>query len=152
MTSKADRADAVERNLLPDIQTHFRAIERVERLLRRATRALEQSKVEYAVVGGNAVAAWVSTVDEGATRATRDVDILVRRQDLPNICRAFVSLELQRVDVLSVVMFVERARPNPRSGLHLVFANELIRPDDAHAAPDVSSSSNQKKPTVPGPA
>jgi hypothetical protein len=29
------------------------------------------------------VAAWVSRVDEAAVRNTRDVDILIRRRDLP---------------------------------------------------------------------
>ena len=35
-----------------------------ERLL-RATAALNQAGIPYAVVGGNAVASWVATVDEG---------------------------------------------------------------------------------------
>jgi hypothetical protein len=51
-----------------------------ERLL-RATVALNQAGIPYAVVGGNAVASWAATVDEGAVRNTRDVDLLVRRSD-----------------------------------------------------------------------
>src|SRR5208283_2242070 len=62
-----------------------RAVARVRERLLRATSALNQSRVPYAVVGGNAVASWVATVDEGAVRNTRDVDILVRRSDLPAI-------------------------------------------------------------------
>src|SRR5262245_44713183 len=58
-----------------------------ERLL-RATAALKEVGVPYAVVGGNAVASWVATVDEGAVRNTRDVDILVRRSDVPGITAA----------------------------------------------------------------
>jgi hypothetical protein len=42
-----------------------------ERLL-RATAALNQAGIDYAVVGGNAVACWVATIDEGAVRTTRD--------------------------------------------------------------------------------
>jgi hypothetical protein len=34
------------------------------------------------VAGGNAVAAWVATVDPSAVRNTQDVDILLRRADL----------------------------------------------------------------------
>ena len=41
-----------------------------------------QAIVPYAVAGGNAVAAWVSRVDEAAVRNTQDVDILLRRSDL----------------------------------------------------------------------
>ena len=60
-----------------------RAVEKVHQRLRRAAAALDGASVPYAVVGGQAVAAWVSRVDEAAVRTTRDVDILVRREDLP---------------------------------------------------------------------
>lgn len=56
------------------------AVERVQQRLRKVTAALDAAG---AVVGGNAVAAWVGRVDPGATRATKDVDILVRRADAP---------------------------------------------------------------------
>ena len=52
-----------------------RAVAKVRERLLRATRALNQAGVAYAVVGGNAVASWVATVDEGAVRNTRDVDL-----------------------------------------------------------------------------
>jgi hypothetical protein len=41
------------------------AVEKVRDRLQRSTAALEAAKVPYAVIGGNAVAAWVSTVDRG---------------------------------------------------------------------------------------
>src|SRR5438477_5192755 len=62
-----------------------RAVAKVRERLLRATRALNDAGVPYAVAGGNAVASWVATVDEGAVRNTRDVDLLVRRDDLPAI-------------------------------------------------------------------
>ncbi len=40
-------------------------------------RALDAAKVEYALVGALAVAVW------GAPRATRDIDLLIRANDLP---------------------------------------------------------------------
>ena len=58
------------------------AVEKVRDRLRRAAAALEQAEISYAVVGGNAIAAWVAEVDEAAVRNTRDVDILLRRTDL----------------------------------------------------------------------
>ena len=33
-------------------------------------------------LGGNAVAAWVATIDDGAVRNTRDINILLREKDL----------------------------------------------------------------------
>src|ERR1700722_10145385 len=50
------------------------AAEKVKERLRRATRALDTAAVPYAVAGGNAVAEWVSRIDEDAIRNTRDVD------------------------------------------------------------------------------
>ena len=50
--------DIIERMVL--------AVENVRERLRRSTAALEAAGIPYAVVGGNAVAAWVSTVDPGA--------------------------------------------------------------------------------------
>src|SRR5207302_5805128 len=61
----------------------IRAVEKVRERLRRAVAALEVERVPYALIGGNAVAAWVSRVDEAAVRNTQDVDILLRRSDLP---------------------------------------------------------------------
>src|SRR6266852_3495051 len=61
----------------------IRAVEKVRERLRRTVVALEAAGVPYALAGGNAVAAWVSRVDEAAVRNTRDVDILLRRADLP---------------------------------------------------------------------
>src|SRR2546427_5800251 len=61
----------------------IRAVEKVRERLRRAVAALEAARVPYALAGGNAVAAWVSRVDEAAVRNTQDVDILLRRADLP---------------------------------------------------------------------
>ena len=53
-----------------------RAVEKVRERLHRAASALEAAGIPYAVVGGNAVAAWVATVDEAAVRNTQDVDLL----------------------------------------------------------------------------
>jgi hypothetical protein len=61
-----------------------------DRLL-RASRALDAAGVPYAVAGGNAVAAWVSRVDEAAVRNTQDVEILLRRSDLERAIAALGS-------------------------------------------------------------
>jgi hypothetical protein len=58
-----------------------RAVQKVRDRLLRATEALERAGVPYAVVGGNAVAAWVAQVDEAAVRNTQDVDLALRRSE-----------------------------------------------------------------------
>ena len=116
------------------------AVNRVERLLRKIADALDAAGVPYAVVGGNAVAAWVMTVDEGAVRATKDVDILLRRADLPTVAAALRRSGLIEHEVLGVTMFLDRRRPNPKTGAHVIFAGERVRAHSAHPAPDVTSA------------
>src|SRR5712671_3895279 len=64
------------------------AVEKVRQRLLRAAAALEAAGVPYAIAGGNAVALWVSRVDEAAVRNTQDVDVLLRRSDLDAAKRA----------------------------------------------------------------
>ena len=58
------------------------AVERVRDRLKRTVATLEAAGIPYAVVGGNAVAAWVAKIDVAAIRNTPDVNILLRRDDL----------------------------------------------------------------------
>ena len=82
-----------------------RAVAKVRERLLRATAVLNQAGLPYAVVGGHAVASWVATVDEGAVRNTRDIDLLVRRSDLPTINTALERAGFVRNEVLDVVRF-----------------------------------------------
>jgi hypothetical protein len=60
----------------------IRAVVEVKERMQKAVTALEAAGAPYAVIGGNAVANGAARVDEGAVRNTRDVDILIRREDL----------------------------------------------------------------------
>src|SRR6266581_4847946 len=82
-----------------------RAVAKVRERLLRATSALNQAGIAYAVVGGNAVASWVATVDEGAVRNTRDIDLLVNRSDLSAVSAALEKACFIRDNVEGVVMF-----------------------------------------------
>jgi hypothetical protein len=116
------------------------AVERVRQRLLRAAKALEQAGVPYAVAGGNAVAAWVSRVDEVAVRNTQDVDIILRRADLPAATEAFVQNGFVPRHVAGMDMFLDGARARARDAVHIVFAAEKVRPDYVAPAPDVSES------------
>lgn len=114
-----------------------RAVEKVRERLLRATAALNQHQVPYAVVGGNAVAAWVSRVDEAAVRNTQDVDILIRREDLERAKVALESAGFIYPHAASIDMFLDGADAKARDAVHVVFAQERIRPEYSQAAPDV---------------
>jgi hypothetical protein len=113
-----------------------RAVAKVRERLLRATAALNQNGIAYAVVGGHAVASWVATVDEGAVRNTRDVDLLVRRADLPAITTALEQAGFVR-DELQVIMFRDGPDGRPSEAVHLNFAGERVRPDHLLPAPEI---------------
>jgi hypothetical protein len=116
-----------------------RAVAKVRERLLRATGALTRAGVPYAVVGGNAVASWVATVDEGAVRNTRDVDLLVRRDDLPAITTALEQTGFVRDELLDVVMFRDGPEGKPSEAIHLLFAGEKTRPDHLLPAPEIQT-------------
>ncbi len=116
-----------------------RAVAKVRERLLRATTALNRAGVPYAVVRGNAVASWVATVDEGAVRNTRDIDLLVRRSDLPAITTALEQAGFVADELLDVVMFRDGAEGKPSEAVHLLFAGEKVRPDHPLPAPEIQT-------------
>ena len=116
------------------------AAEKVKERLRRATKALDDAGVPYAVAGGNAVAEWVGRIDEDAVRNTRDVDLLIRRVDLPAARTALEAAGFVYCQVLDVDMFIDGPEGKPSGGVHVLFAGEKVRPDYEHASPDLDES------------
>lgn len=118
----------------------IRAVEKVRDRLRRAVAALDNAGVPYAVAGGNAVAAWVSRVDEAAVRNTQDVDLLLRRSDLEAAKTAFTAAGFIFRHVKSIDMFLDGPDASARDAVHIIFAGEKVRVEHPLPAPDVSES------------
>ena len=116
------------------------AVEKVRERLRRATRALSESGIPYAVIGGNAVAAWVSEVDEAAVRNTQDVDILLRRVDLERAKVALAPVGFLYRHSGGIDMFLDGPGAKARDAVHVLFAGEKVRPEYATPAPDIDES------------
>jgi hypothetical protein len=116
------------------------AAEKVKERLRRATKALEDAGVPYAVAGGNAVAEWVARADEGAVRNTRDVDLLLRRSDLPAARTALEGAGFVYYQLLDADMFIDGPQGRPSEAVHILFAGEKVRPEYEHASPDLDES------------
>ena len=114
-----------------------RAVERVNERLRKTVRTLESAKIPYAVVGGYAVRVWVAQVDEAAVRTTRDVDILIRPADLPNVIQAMTTAGYHYRQTSGLDMFVEHPDSSARDAVHVVLAGEMVRPNELEANPDV---------------
>lgn len=122
------------------LERMVRAVEKVRERLLRSAAALERAGVAYAVAGGNAVAAWVSRVDESAVRNTRDVDILIRRADLDAARAALEAAGFVYRHTSGLDIFLDGPDSRARDAVHIVFANEYVRPGEPMANPDVLDS------------
>jgi len=122
------------------------ALDDVQDRLERICVALEGAGVPFALVGGQAVALWVATKDPAAVRTTKDVDLLIDRADLPGARAAARSVEMDYFEVMGVGMFLDRADPNPRHAVHLVWAGEKVRPQYVYAAP----TTDERETLAPG--
>ena len=118
----------------------MKAVEDVRERLLRSTAALAAAGVPYAVAGGNAVAAHVARVDEGAVRNTRDVDVMIRREDLPRARAALEAAGFVYRHVAGVDVFLDGPDGKPRQGVHVVFSGEVVRPGEPAANPDVGEA------------
>ncbi len=116
------------------------AVDAVRERARRAAAALDRAGIPYVVIGGNAVAAWVARVDVEAVRNTKDVDLLVRRGDFARVVAELESVGFVHQNVSGVDLFLDGPTGSVRSGIHIVFAGEKVRPEHPLAAPDVSES------------
>ena len=96
--------------------------------LLRTTHALDEAGVEHALVGGLAVAVW------GAPRATKDIDLLVRFEDLD---RAVEVAKNQGFDIVALRMTfrdgmqlqrVTRAREGELLRLDFLVVNDNLEP------------------------
>jgi hypothetical protein len=117
-----------------------RAVERVRGRLLRSTAALEAAGVPYAVVGGNAVMAWVEQADEAAVRFTQDVDLVLRREDLDRAREALSKAGFVYRRAAGIEMFLDGPGAKARDAVHVIFAGEKVRPEYLTPVPDVAES------------
>jgi len=114
------------------------AVEKIRGRLLRSTAALEAAGVPYAVIGGNAVMAWVEQVDEAAVRFTQDVDLVLRREDLPRAGEALAKAGFVHRHAAGIDMFLDGPGAKARDAVHVLFSGEKVRPDYVTAVPDVA--------------
>lgn len=121
------------------LERMVRAVEKVRERLRRAAAAQAAAAgVPYAIVGGNAVAAWVARIDEAAVRNTPDINILIRRADLAAVRAALEGAGFFYRHINSIDMFLDGPGAKARDAVHILMAGEKARSADACTAPDMT--------------
>lgn len=124
-------------------QRMAKGIDDVKQRLDRAAAALAKLGVHYAVVGGNAIAAWVSRVDISAVRNTRDVDILLRREDAEKAREALEAAGFVHRRVASLGkagamdIFLDGPDAKVRDAVHVLWAGEKPVPDAIENTPEL---------------
>lgn len=114
------------------------AVEAVRQRALRATSALADANIPYAIVGGNAVAAWVARVDRAAVRNTQDVDILINRSDFEAVQKTLERAGFVYCNVLNVDCFLDGPDASPRDAVHILFAGEKVKPNDIAPTAEVT--------------
>ncbi|HEX3148927.1 MAG TPA: hypothetical protein VHR66_12670 [Gemmataceae bacterium] len=117
-----------------------RAVEKVRERLFRTTKVLENAGIDYAVVGGHAVGAWVAKIDEGSMRNTRDVDIMIQRADLDAVKAAMEADGFIYGNAYGVDFFLDGIDAKPSEGVHLRYAGEKVKETDPVPTPLLSES------------
>jgi len=96
--------------------------------------------LDYRVVGGLAAYLYVEEAEADAGRLTKDIDIIVRRQDLEKIAKAVETFGLQYRHVAGVDMLVQRGQPSARRAVHMIFTGEKVRQEYSEPAPEMGDS------------
>lgn len=105
-----------------------------------ACRALDEAGLSYAVAGGNAVAAWVSTVDEAAIRNTPHVDVMIDRADLDRVRLVLEGAGFHYRHVGGLDVFLDRTDGSVRDAVHILFAGEWVREGEPSPNPTLEAS------------
>jgi len=140
MSSTPDHS--IDPSALPPVSLDrmVRAVEKVRERLLRANSALQKAGIPFAVAGGNAVAAWVSRIDEAAVRNTQDVDILIRREDFERVKVALESAGFVYGSSMNGEFFLDGPDAKIRDAIHILFADEKVHDHYLALTPDVSDS------------
>ncbi|MGC4001977.1 MAG: hypothetical protein QM811_02045 [Pirellulales bacterium] len=113
----------------------------VRYLLNKSSTVLQNAGIPYAVIGGNAIAAWVETINPKGARNTNDVDLLLRREDFVRAKALLEADGFTYYDVMGVTVFLDAPEGNPSDGIHILWANEKVRENYATSNPDPAESS-----------
>lgn len=110
-------------------------LQQILELAGRVEAAFSAAGLDYRVVGGLAAYLYVEEAEPDAGRLTKDIDILVRREDLERSSKAVEPYGLKYRE--DGDMLVQVGEPSTRRAVHLIFSGEKVRPECSEAAPEM---------------
>jgi len=96
-------------------------VNRLFDLAEQIEKAFSTAGLEYRVVGGLAAYLYVEEAEPDAGRLTRDIDIVVRREDPESIAAAVKPFGLEYRHVAGIDMLLQVDEPSARRAVHLIF-------------------------------
>ena len=103
-----------------------RAVQRVRARLDRSTGALEAAQIPYALGGSNATAVWIASVDESAVRQARNVELVLRRENLANALVALEAAGFVEKETDKGPRFLDGPNGKARDAVEITFGGEPV--------------------------
>jgi hypothetical protein len=112
-------------------------------ILHKITDCLVSEQIPHEVIGGLAVLIHVEEANPELTSLTRDVDLMVRREDLERIKLAAASSGFRFRHSAGVDMLIHGEAESAKNAVHLIFSGEKVRPHYFVAAPTIAPERKQ---------
>ena len=110
--------------------------------LERIVKVLRDSRISFEVVGGVAVNAHILAVHRSRAFVTRDIDLLVQRDDLDRIVAAAQEAGYSGRKILGRFLLI-RPGQQPEEAVHLMFVGE--KPRSSHPLPSPPLHPEEKR-------
>jgi len=107
-------------------------------VLHKIAQALSEDGIPYELIGGLAVLVHVEEADPEHTTLTRDVDLMIRREDLEKVKEAAARHGFRFRHTAAVDMLLYGDTDRARNAVHLVFSGEMVRPNQAVPNPPIA--------------
>ena len=105
--------------------------------LQKLSQPLEQAGVPHELVGGLAVFLHVENADSTHSSLTRDIDVLIRRDDLPRVVAIAEQHGFRFRHSAGLDMLLYGDTNSARNAVHLLFAGEKVKETQLEAHPRI---------------
>src|SRR5712691_1095077 len=130
-------AEAAERGEAVNVLFEGRLFDLVG-VLHKITDALTAEGIPHELIGGLAVFIHVEEADPTHSTLTRDVDLMVRREDLDRIKLAAAKNVFRFRHTAGLDMLLYGEADSAKNAVHLIFSGEKVRPHQATPNPPIA--------------
>lgn len=106
-------------------------------VLERVAIPLTKDDIPYELIGGGAVMVQVQRVEPSAVRNTKDVDIMLYREDLERAKESVMRHGFTFRHVAGVDMLLPPGETKAMNAVHLIFSGEKVRPNQVIPNPPI---------------